>query len=41
VKARYRRECRSRGIDYVPLDTSRPFDEALFRYLTRRKRIGG
>jgi uncharacterized protein (DUF58 family) len=38
---RYRRECRSHGIDYVAIDTSQPFDEALFRYLTRRKTIGG
>jgi uncharacterized protein (DUF58 family) len=38
---RYRRECRSHNIDYVAIDTSQPFDEALFRYLTRRKTIGG
>jgi uncharacterized protein (DUF58 family) len=38
---RYQRECRSNNIDYVPIVTDRPFDEALFAYLTRRKTIGG
>ncbi len=38
---RYKRECRANNIDYVPIDTSQPFDTALFRYLTRRKTIGG
>jgi uncharacterized protein (DUF58 family) len=38
---RYRRECRSANIDYVPLVTSQPFDQALFSYLTRRKTLGG
>jgi len=35
------RECRAAGIDYVAVDTTQPFDVALFRYLTRRKRMGG
>jgi uncharacterized protein (DUF58 family) len=35
------RECRAADIDYVALDTSQPFDVALFRYLTCRKRMGG
>jgi uncharacterized protein (DUF58 family) len=35
------RECRAADIDYVALDTSLSFDVALFRYLTRRKRMGG
>jgi uncharacterized protein (DUF58 family) len=35
----YRRECFQSGIDYVPLDTSMPFDRALMEYLvTRRNR---
>ena len=35
----YRRECFQSGIDYVPLDTSMPFDRALTEYLaTRRQR---
>jgi uncharacterized protein (DUF58 family) len=38
---RIARECRASDIDYVALDTAQPFDVALFRYLTRRKRMGG
>jgi uncharacterized protein (DUF58 family) len=34
-------ECRQHRIDYVPMDTSLPFSDALFRYLVVRKRIGG
>ncbi len=35
----YREECFQSGIDYVPLDTSMPFDRALTEYLaTRRQR---
>ena len=37
----YKRECRQHRIDYVSLNTSQPFDTALFRYLVMRKRIGG
>jgi len=37
----YKRECLQHRIDYVFLDTSQPFDIALFRYLVMRKRIGG
>jgi uncharacterized protein (DUF58 family) len=33
----YRRECFQSGIDYVPLDTSMPFDRALTEYLLTRK----
>ena len=33
----YRDEARSSGIDYVPLDTSMPFDKALVEYLHSRK----
>jgi uncharacterized protein (DUF58 family) len=36
----YRRECRDSLIDYVPLDTSVPFDRALFAYLSKRGRLG-
>jgi uncharacterized protein (DUF58 family) len=38
---RIRLECRQHRIDYVPMDTSMPFADALFRYLVMRKRIGG
>jgi hypothetical protein len=37
---RYRRECRDSLIDYVPLDTSVPFDRALLAYLSKRGRLG-
>ena len=38
-RERYRSECFHSGIDYVPLDTSMPFDRALTEYLvTRRSR---
>ena len=33
----YRRECFQSGVDYVPLDTSMPFDRALTEYLVTRK----
>jgi uncharacterized protein (DUF58 family) len=33
----YRRECFQSGIDYVPLDTSMPFDRALTQYLAMRR----
>ena len=33
----YRRECFQSGIDYVPLDTSMPFDKALLEYLLSRQ----
>jgi uncharacterized protein (DUF58 family) len=35
----YKRECRENAIDYVLLDTSTPFDKALFEYLSKRRRI--
>lgn len=35
----YKRECRENAIDYVLLDTTTPFDRALFEYLNKRKRI--
>jgi uncharacterized protein (DUF58 family) len=37
LRERYRKECRSIGFDYVPLDTSMPFDKALVEYLSQRK----
>ena len=37
LRNRYRRECRSIGFDYVPLDTSMAFDKALMEYLSQRK----
>jgi uncharacterized protein (DUF58 family) len=36
----YRRECFQSGIDYVPLDTSMPFDRALTEYLLKRQSRG-
>ncbi|HEY6192939.1 MAG TPA: DUF58 domain-containing protein [Bacteroidota bacterium] len=36
----YKRECRENNIDYILLDTSTPFDVALFEYLHKRQRIG-
>ena len=36
----YKKECREHNIDYVLLDTSTPFDIALFEYLHKRRRIG-
>ena len=37
---RYRRECFQAGVDYVPLDTSMPFDKALIEYLVNRRTRG-
>ncbi|MCA9052064.1 MAG: DUF58 domain-containing protein [Planctomycetaceae bacterium] len=37
LRQRYREECFSIGADYVPLDTSMPFDKALAEYLFQRK----
>lgn len=36
----YKKECRENNIDYVLLDTSTPFDTALFQYLSKRKMMG-
>jgi uncharacterized protein (DUF58 family) len=36
---RYRSECRRTQVDYVPLDTATPYDEALFAYLEKRRRL--
>ncbi len=36
-----KRECRTRSIDYMLLNTSEPFDKAMVHYLSRRQRIGG
>jgi uncharacterized protein (DUF58 family) len=36
-RADYRRSCFQAGIDYVPLDTSMPFDNALMEYLLSRR----
>ncbi len=35
----YKQQCRENNIDYVLLDTSTPFDKALFEYLNKRKRM--
>ena len=37
LRERYKRECLRMGADYVPLDTSMPFDRALVEYLSQRK----
>ena len=37
LRSTYRDECRSLGVDYVPLDTSVNFDRALLEYLSQRK----
>ena len=37
LRSTYRNECRSLGVDYVPLDTSVNFDRALLEYLSQRK----
>ncbi|MDO4583772.1 MAG: DUF58 domain-containing protein [Planctomycetia bacterium] len=39
-RERYAQECASIGVDYLPLDTSVPFDKALTEYLVRRNRKG-
>lgn len=36
LRGRYKAECFKSGIDYVPLDTSLPFDKALIEYLSSR-----
>ena len=38
--AHLRRECGESRIDYVPIQTSTPYDRALFSYLEKRKRLG-
>jgi uncharacterized protein (DUF58 family) len=37
MRENFRRECFTTGIDYVPLDTSQPFDKALLEYLSQRQ----
>jgi uncharacterized protein (DUF58 family) len=37
LRGRFRTECLSIGADYVPLDTSMPFDKALLEYLSQRR----
>ncbi len=37
---RFKQECRKSRIDYVPLDTSMPFDRALTEYLVNRQQWG-
>ncbi len=36
----HKKECRENNIDYVLLDTSTPFDTALFQYLSKRQKMG-
>jgi uncharacterized protein (DUF58 family) len=35
----YKKDCRENNIDYVLLDTSTPFDIALFQYLSKRRKM--
>lgn len=37
--ATFRTRCREHGIDFVELDTSVPYDQALLAYLNKRRRI--
>ncbi|MDA0832271.1 MAG: DUF58 domain-containing protein [Planctomycetota bacterium] len=37
VREQFTKECRSMRVDYVPLDTSMPFDRALVEYLSQRQ----
>jgi uncharacterized protein (DUF58 family) len=37
LRTKYKTECLSMGADYVPLDTSMPFDKALIEYLSQRR----
>ncbi len=37
MRERFRSTCLSIGADYVPLDTSMPFDKAMVEYLSQRK----
>lgn len=37
MREQYRRECLKMGADYVPIDTSMPFDKALVEYLAQRQ----
>ncbi len=37
LRSTYKKECLAMGADYVPLDTSLPFDRALIEYLSQRQ----
>lgn len=37
MRENYKQKCRRAGVDYVPLDTSLPFDRALVEYLSQRQ----
>ena len=39
LTGRFRRACRESLIDYVLMDTTEPFDTALYNYLAKRKRL--
>ncbi|MFO7890608.1 MAG: DUF58 domain-containing protein [bacterium] len=38
---KFKKECFHHKIDYYPVHTSKPFDESLYHYLVKRKKIGG
>lgn len=37
----YKKACREHRIDFITLNTTQPYDRALFEYLQKRKRFGG
>ncbi len=37
----YRTQCLSNRIEYIPINTSQPFDVALLQFLSKRKKMGG
>ena len=41
LRETYRRECAGANVDYVPMDTSVGFDQALLDYLVMRQRRFG
>lgn len=38
---KYKKECFQHKIDYFPVNTDKSFDETLYHYLVKRKKIGG
>ena len=38
-RQKYADECAKIGVDFLPLDTSMPFDKALAEYLTKRRGV--
>lgn len=38
---KFKKECFQHKIDYYPVQTNKPFDESLYHYLVKRKKMGG